>query len=380
MLGRVAVLVFVATTRADNVAAGQFAAGSIIGQAAHNAAEPSPPPPSAAAVNNLESQAQAIIDPDSAFRLQSGLGSELRLVLNVTQDFLADFVPSLLWLTLIIVLALIITWAWIKVWGLLFWQCGIPENWRRLSQITWGALLIFFGFSLAFGAVGINFSHLFFGFSFVAAAIVVSASDVASDFFVGIRLQTLNLLTDHHLIYIPQYDLRGELIDVGILTSEVVLIVDDTSATAEMAKSRGYTSKTTLIPNRFILNGPLDVEWHDVRPSSRPPAYTSQAPPTLAHQQRLAVLESGDYRASGSGERTRFSAPPTHMSKAEQAQYALSHLASRRDTGSHMSSSDATTALKRRLVAAVRNAPSISNAIRGGGGGDTSSSSQSFEY
>lgn len=231
----------------------------------------------AASANGTLRDDRAILGTPT-FQVDSSFGNEARFVLHVAQDTLSDFVPALLWLTLIIVLALLITWALTKLWGLLLRQCGSPENWLRLSQYFIGALLLFFGLTLAFGAVGVNFGQLFFGLSIIAAGAILSASDEIKNMTTGVKLASYRVLSKHHTIKVPAYSLYGELTDVGMFTSELRPIVE-----RPPGQDDTYADETVLIENRYLMAGPLHVQWHDVRPSKRPPRFTATGAASMEH-------------------------------------------------------------------------------------------------
>jgi hypothetical protein len=211
----------------------------------------------------------------TALTVDSSPGQEARFILHVAQDTIDEFLPGLLWLTLILSVTVLFTCGLVRCCALASRQWGLPEHWTRILRYAFGALLLFFGFTLAFGAVGVNFGQLFFGLSIITAGAILSASDEIKNLAAGARLASLRVLTGHHTVVISSYDLEGEIISLGAFTSELRPIVERSAADGQ--KERTYADETVIIDNRFILSGPLYVKWHDVRPSTRPARYTNSS-------------------------------------------------------------------------------------------------------
>jgi len=214
----------------------------------------------------------------AALTVDSSPGKEARFILHVAQDTIDEFLPGLLWLTLILSITVLFTCGMVRCCALASRQWGLPEHWTRILRYAFGALLLFFGFTLAFGAVGVNFGQLFFGMSIITAGAILSASDEIKNLAAGARLASLRVLTGHHTVVISSYDLEGEIISLGAFTSELRPIVERSAADGQ--KERMYADETVIIDNRFILSGPLYVKWHDVRPSTRPARYTNSSAPS----------------------------------------------------------------------------------------------------
>ena len=209
----------------------------------------------------------------SVLTVDSSPGKEARFILHVAQDTIDEFLPGLLWLTLILSVTVLFTCGLVRCCALASRQWGLPEHWTRILRYAFGALLLFFGFTLAFGAVGVNFGQLFFGMSIITAGAILSASDEIKNLAAGARLASLRVLSGHHTVVVSSYDLEGEIISLGAFTSELRPIIERSSADGQ--KERMYADETVIIDNRFILSGPLYVKWHDVWPSTRPARYTS---------------------------------------------------------------------------------------------------------
>jgi hypothetical protein len=201
------------------------------------------------------------------------LATEAQLVVAMTQDFVTDFLPALAWLVALTIIALLVTCVCTRVWALTLRACRVPMSWTQLTKILLGATLLFLGISLAFGAVGINFSGIFFGASVFAAAIIVSASDLTKDFFVGLQLHSFGVLDDHETVKLPgdqNGSLTGTLRSIGVFTSELVV-------TSNTAAGNDYVKETLLIPNRYMFDGPLTVEWETKRRKDKGAGFLSAA-------------------------------------------------------------------------------------------------------
>ena len=225
------------------------------------------------------------------FHVQSDAESELQVVMLVAMDFL-DTLRGVGWVAGLLLLAGIITWIVLWIWGCGFHKCGASSCFVQISQYILGILLLFFGFSVAFGAVGISFLALFAGASFVAAALVVSASDFTKDFIVGIQLLTYHTLDKHELVRIGS-ETVGHLRAIGLFTSELVPVAPDGERTKE-----DKVKRTILIPNRLLLSGPLDVtymEGHErsTAKGSLVTGLTNGKAAAAASMQRVSVARAG---------------------------------------------------------------------------------------
>jgi len=216
----------------------------------------------------------------SIFLVGDNLDAEVEIALAAAQSFATGFLPGLGWLALFLVLTFVLTCLAVSCWGFLLRACRARSNATHLSQIVLGALLLFTGVALSFGAVGINFFGILFGTTLIAAAWITTCTNNVDDFSTGVRLHTYRVLDDHEKVTLTNHGVSGRLRAVGLFTTELFADAKDTKS--------GDTSETYLIPNRFMLSGPLKIEWKTPRSRERgsietgrsdafrhpPPAYT----------------------------------------------------------------------------------------------------------
>ena len=204
------------------------------------------------------------------FHVQSNAESELQVVMLVAMDFFSETLPGLAWIIGLLLAAVLVTWLVVSLWACAFHKCGAGSCFTQISQYVIGILLLLFGFSIAFGSVGISFLALFAGASFVAGAFVYSAADFTKDFIVGIQLLTFGTLDKHYLVKLDGVNgVEGHLRGIGLFTSELVPVVT-TGLRNEGEKdvANGFPDvkvvKTTIfVPNRLLLAGPLEVTYND---------------------------------------------------------------------------------------------------------------------
>lgn len=191
--------------------------------------------------------------------------NEVRLIVALTQDFGTEFLPGLLWMVGLVLVTLVFTCLFTQVWAFALRACSVPMSFAQISKILLGAFLLFVGISLSFGAVGINFSGIFFSASVFAGAIIVSASSLVSDFFVGLHLHAFGVLDNHETVTVHD-GTRGTLRSIGVFTTELVETNDS---------NKGKTQETILIPNSYMLAGPLKITWTTERSAGAGSGFTA---------------------------------------------------------------------------------------------------------
>jgi len=291
--------------------AANFAAGHVLGHAAGLA-------------EGTNSTMAADVRDDSAVLSKSSItldgtpSKEARFILHVAQDTIDEFLPALLWLTLIISVTVVFTWGLVRCCALASRQWNLPEHWTRMLRYAFAALLLFFGFTLAFGAVGVNFGSLFFGLSIVTASSILSVSNLIQSLVDGARLASLRVLTGHHTVVVSAYGLEGEIISLGIFTSEMRPIVEQKGDDDRV--ERRYADQTVILDNRLILNGPLYVKWHDIRPTTRPQRSSAMATARRDVERHRSVV---DEFVAPTTERFGSAAVSEHMTARDRARQRM---------------------------------------------------------
>jgi len=156
-----------------------------------------------------------------------------------------------------------VTWTIVSLCGCIFRRFTKQSSTRHLTQIALTLFLLYVGFTIAYGALGLDFNQLFIGSAFVTAAFVLASGSYMLDFIAGIQLHWFGLLDRHEFIIIEKKKcvLRG----IGVLTTE---FYEQPSEEEKNAK----ITRTFLIANRLLIgNTALEVEWEDERSSKGPP-------------------------------------------------------------------------------------------------------------
>jgi hypothetical protein len=192
---------------------------------------------------------------------------DAHIVALTTHDFFAEVLPGLLLVFLVFAGFAVLTWIWTTVWAFLLRRCGLPEHWVRLTTYLWAIVMVLFGLAAAFGAVGINFGHLFIGFGLLSIAFSAGVGSTIANLFSGIMLQTHGLYANHERVRLPSYNgLTGSIVSMNLL--HVVVRPDATSPAGPGA----FAPQSVLVPNTVFTDTPVEVEWSQ----QRQPAYPNK--------------------------------------------------------------------------------------------------------
>ena len=192
------------------------------------------------------------------FHIVPGVDNEIRLAVAYTQSFVAGFLPGFLWLVVFGLVALFSTWGIVFCCGHMLRFFRAPSNCRQLTQIGLGLVLLYTGISIAFGSVGISFSWLFIGSSFVVGLALGALSEYAGAFVTGILLHLYNVLDGHKTVVLGKE--RGKFRHIGLFVSE---FVPETSyAPADkVGPERETVHETLLVLNTDLLRMGLRTIW-----------------------------------------------------------------------------------------------------------------------
>ena len=209
--------------------------------------------------------------PPPIFQVQPGVSNELQVVLHVAADFFADTLPGIFYIAAIVGVAILFTVIVTKLVRCLFIRCAGPSM-TQVVQYVLAIPVLWTGFIIAYGAVGVDFNSMFLGASIFAAAVVVSAGDFTKDFVCGVQLLFFRVLDNHKKVELRALGVRGEIISIGLFTAEIVRDDDDdgrrptTSVPGERGAAEHVTDNATdtvFVANRLILAEPFDVVWRD---------------------------------------------------------------------------------------------------------------------
>lgn len=201
--------------------------------------------------------------------------------------FFSVVVPALFKFFLVFTAFLVLTWVWIRLWMFFLWKCSVSDNWIRLTAYCWAILLGFAGFWLAFASIGIDFTHIFFGFGFLAIVFSAGCMGTISNFASGMRLQLRGLYANHELIR-----LRGYNNFVGTIESMNVFDVVMRPEPVEGDKTNEFVADSVIVPNTVFTDFPVDVIWS----KGKTPDYGAK--PSRMHPLAMPTKQTVDVEAA----------------------------------------------------------------------------------